>query len=436
MRSANDTGPTVQRHRQPAHRLTPKIHTCLVDHGNYPFLFDLVAEWPSRLGRMSYLFAYEQLGRNTAVATLDASPSGGLIRGIHVPRTAPSNRFVSRFWTERQAASVAIEQLNLLNPDVVIGANNPLAVQARVLKWCRDRERPFIFWLQDLRGLAARSILKKRIPAFGGLVSRYYISLKRRLLKQSSHVISITDAFCSEVLSTGLPENQLSVIPNWAPISRLPLRPKDNEWSRSTGLLGKKVALYTGNLGMKHNPEHLLALCNALKGQPNVAVAVVAEGVGATWLAQQATARGLTNLFTYPFVSANRLPDVLGSADVFIALLEKDASAFSVPSKIWTYFCGAKPLVLSMPSDNQAALIVQQLGAGVCSDPSDQPQFVKNCLDMLSKSGAERARIGERGRAYAESNFETDHIVNRVSGCIELVLVGGEVGEAALAARS
>ncbi len=406
--------------KTPDPRLYSGQHICLIDYGNYHFLFDLVRNWPPRLGRMSYLFGTAQLGRNTEVADVNELASGGLVRGLGIKPTAPGDHFFARQRNDIQTARATVKQLDTLNPDVVIGANNPLDVQAQIAKWCRERQRPFLFWLQDLRGMAMRSILQKRIPIFGRLVGKYYTILENRLLRQSSHVISITDEFCPYVLSTGISESQISVIHNWAPINRIPLRPKDNDWSRSVGLSTQRVVLYTGNLGMKHNPPYLLALCEALKDEADVTVAVVAEGTGANWLAKQAKESRVTNLFMHPFVSAALLPDVLGAADVCVALLEPDAGAYSVPSKIWTYLCGAKPLVLSIPRDNQAALIVGKIGAGISSNPGDEAQFVTNCLAMLSKNSEERAEIGRRGRLFAESNFEMDSIVQRVSRCIDL----------------
>ena len=397
-----------------------KPHVCLVDYGNYPFLFELATHWPSQRGRLSYLFGMPQIGRNTAAVNTKDLDSGGVVRAMHVRRTAAADSFLARQRMEAEAARATVEHLTRLNPDLVIGANNPLDVQVRVEKWCRQNRKPFIFWLQDLRGAATRSILQNRIPLFGRLLGQHYARTEHALLRQSAHVIAIAEEFCTEVLSAGVHPDNISIIPNWAPIARLPLRPRENAWSHANGLSTKRVILYTGNLGMKHNPALLLALCEAVKSSPDIAIAVVADGVGADWLKIQAKQRGLTNLYMQPLVNADVLPDVLGAAELLVVLLEPDASAYSVPSKTWTFLCGGKPLVLAMPEENQAALIVRRIGAGVCSHPRDEVAFVQNCLTMLSASSAERATIGARGRAFAESNFHLPTISERVSRCIDL----------------
>ena len=87
----------------------------------------------------------------------------------------------------------------------------------------------------------------------------------------------------------------LVVIENWSPLAELEPRPRDNQWARARGLVGKPVALYSGTLGLKHDPAMLSEL--ARRGaQHDVTVVVVSEGMGADWLAAERDRTGLANL--------------------------------------------------------------------------------------------------------------------------------------------
>ena len=67
-------------------------------------------------------------------------------------------------------------------------------------------------------------------------------------------------------------------------------------------------------------------------------VLVVSESVGVDWIEDQRTeSEPLANLRVLPFQPFEELPNVLGAADVLIALLEGDAGEFSVPSKVLSY---------------------------------------------------------------------------------------------------
>jgi colanic acid biosynthesis glycosyl transferase WcaI len=371
------------------------------------------------MGRLTYVFGTAQLGRNSAVANIKQLSSGGFVRSINVRRTASTGHLFARHRMEAEAATMAVRQLASLNPDMVIGANNPLNVQVQIAKWCRQARKPFIFWLQDLRGIAIRSILNGMSPLLGRISGYYYTSIEHKLLRQSAHVISIANEFCTEVLRAGVPQKRISMVPNWAPIDRLTMRPQNNPWSRSVGLAHKRVLLYTGNLGLKHNPSLFLSLAESVRDRPDVVVAVVSEGLGATWLQSKAKERGLTNLHISPFVTEEVLPDVLGTAQILVNLLAPEASMYSVPSKTWTYLCAGKPIVMSMSADNQAARIVTESGAGICCPPGDEESFVDACQRMLQSSPETRTAMGLAARSFAEANFDLSKICERISLCVD-----------------
>ncbi len=81
---------------------------------------------------------------------------------------------------------------------------------------------------------------------------------------------------------------------------------------------------------------------------------VVAEGLGADWLARQKAAARLDNLILLPLQAYHALPEVLTSADILTATLEASAGIFSVPSKGLSYMCAERALLLSAPSANLA----------------------------------------------------------------------------------
>jgi putative colanic acid biosynthesis glycosyltransferase WcaI len=103
---------------------------------------------------------------------------------------------------------------------------------------------------------------------------------------------------------------------------------------------------------------------------------------------------------------------VLGSADVLTAILEPDAGVFSVPSKVLTYLCARRPLLLAVPAENLAAKIVDQNKAGLVVDPKDVQSFLKSA-DRLRREERQREIFANNARAYAESHFEIQAIADK-----------------------
>ena len=113
------------------------------------------------------------------------------------------------------------------------------------------------------------------------------------------------------------------MIENWAPLGDLPERHRDNGWRAEHGLGDRFVFLYTGTLGLKHRPELLYRL--AEQRADDAEVVVISEGMGEQRLREMLRDRPLPNLRLLPFQPMDRYPDILGSADVLVALLEPTA---------------------------------------------------------------------------------------------------------------
>jgi glycosyltransferase involved in cell wall biosynthesis len=192
----------------------------------------------------------------------------------------------------------------------------------------------------------------------------------------------------------------------------------DNAWAREHGLGGREVLLYSGTLGFKHDPSLLLELAR-WAGKRDALVVVVSEGPGADWLAAHGgNERGLRLL---PYQPHDRLPAVLASADVLVAVLEPEAGVFSAPSKILTYLCAARPLLASLPGDNLAARVVERSGGGIVVPPGDVGALLGAAEELL-ENPERRQELSRRARAFAETAFDIDALVVRFEEVLERAL--------------
>ena len=256
------------------------------------------------------------------------------------------------------------------------------------------------------------------------MIGNRFLGLERSLLIRSDAIAVISDGFLPTLEQLRIPTDKIYVIENWAPIDELPLRPRANEWARQQGLVDKRVVLYSGTLGLKHDPEAIVQLARHLSDQDDVEVVVVSEGRGADWLRRRREEERLSNLRLLPFQPYAELPNVLASGDVLLTLLEADAGAFSVPSKVLSYLCAGRALLAAVPSDNLSAEVVRRSGGGVLVEPGDEADLVAGATRLLV-SGSLREELGRQARRYAEENFDVATIADR----FEPILDPGERGE-------
>jgi glycosyltransferase involved in cell wall biosynthesis len=352
---------------------------------------------------------------NTAQGTLHRLPDDPPTLDLHpirLPQPLDKYSYVRRWQQERAYGRLVTEAARSFRPQVVLSGNTPLDAQRPLLAWCRQQGIRFVYWLQDLLGIATDRVLRTRLPVVGPLAGRYYVRLERRLLQHSDAVVTITEDFRPILSSYGLADDHIAVIENWSPLEEMPLRPKENAWAQAHGVADKTCFLYAGNLGMKHNPHLLLQLARRYRDRPDVVVVVVSEGLGADWLAAQKEIHHVDNLWIRGFQPFEALPDVLAAADVLVALLEPDAGVFSVPSKVLSYLCAGRALLLAVPPENLAARIVARQQAGITVPPSDVDGFLRGA-DTLLNDPAQRTALARRARQYAEQTFNIDHIAER-----------------------
>jgi colanic acid biosynthesis glycosyl transferase WcaI len=306
--------------------------------------------------------------------------------------------FVRRFFQEREYGAQLGRAIVDARPDVVLSGTTPLDVQAIALKAARIVGARFVYWLQDLIGTATRELLRDRVVG-GALIGAHYERLEQRLLSRSDAIVAISERF-----RLRLPN--VHVIPNWAPAEIAP-RPKDNAFSRAHELADTFCFTYTGTLGLKHNPELLLELASRFVDRARVVV--VAEGPGAELIAAEAPRRNLRNVLALPYQPFEAFADVLGAADVLVSVLEPAAGTFSVPSKVLSYLRAARPLLLSVPLDNDAAVMVRELGAGLVAPPADAEGFFA-AAERLYSDATLRAKLAAAAGDYAREHFAIDRI--------------------------
>ncbi|MEO5914236.1 MAG: glycosyltransferase family 4 protein [Luteolibacter sp.] len=290
-------------------------------------------------------------------------------------------------------------------PDAVLSGNTPTETQEPITRAAIADGGRFYYWVQDFYSLAVDQILRRKIPVAGGWVGSWYRRLDRRQFQRSSKIIAITEDF-TPILSSefGVDPANVAVVPNWALIEEIPVMPKDNAWSRRHALHDKFVYLYSGTIGMKHNPAMLLELARRHSQNPEVRVVIVSEGIGADWLKKEAAAANLSNLLILPYQPFQELPAVLATGDVLVGILEEEAGIFSVPSKTLSYLCAARPLLLAMPLKNLAARITGENKAGLIVAPGDLEGFL-DAAAKLHDSEPLRSELAGNARAYAEATF-------------------------------
>jgi colanic acid biosynthesis glycosyl transferase WcaI len=378
----------------------------------HPFQIQLSRELAIRGHEVEHVY----FSGNTSTpkgAVRDTGVSENLnICGLNIQREFAKHSIRSRRAADIEYGTVVAKAISNFKPDVVLSANMPLDGQKILLKEAKKQEAKFIYWLQDVYSMAVRFVLARRQKLLAEIGGTYYELMEKRLLHQSDSVICISESFVDYVKDWGIQEEKIHLIENWSPLDEITPTPKNNAWARENGVADKFCFMYSGTLGMKHRPELLLSLAKHLAITREAILIVNAAGAGADWLREQTKDLRPDVFRLQPFQPYEQLSEVMGTADVLIALLDSDAGKFAVPSKTLTYLCAARPILMAAPDVNQAAKVIRNAKAGLVVSPDSPKDFVAAARKFIDRPD-ERVAHAKQARAYAERHFNIGYIADR-----------------------
>lgn len=402
------------------------MRVILHDFGGYAFPVQLSRSLAERGHEVHHAFAAGLQTPHGPLVRRPSDPRNLRFAPLSIGQPFAKYGLVKRFRHERRYGAAFASLVRRVKPDVVLSANTPLGANDLALTAARRAAVPFVPWIQDVLSVGIGAALQERFRGAARPITAYYQRLERRLWTHASSLVLISDGFSDVAHRWRIPAGRVHVIENWAPVPDLPVSDRVNPWACEHGVAERPCLIYSGALGLKHSPRLLLDLARTMqRAAPDARLIVISEGPGAGFLATEQRAIGLTNLQVLGYQPFERLHEVYGSADVLLAVLTPGASTFSVPSKVLSYLCAARPIVAAIPATNPAARVIAGHRAGIVVDPNDSRCFAAEAIGLLHSPGV-RETMGMNGRAFAERTFDIDRITSQ----FEEVL-GGAMGRPA-----
>jgi len=174
---------------------------------------------------------------------------------------------------------------------------------------------------------------------------------------------------------------------------------------------GMFEVLFAGNLGRACGLETILEAAHQLRRAPSIKFRLIGGGSRRSWLKQEISRLGLTNITIENRVPPHAMPAILSRASALLVTLTRSPTmALSFPSKTSTYMASGTPLIVS--ADGETARIVEEAGAGLCVAAQDATALVAAIKRLQSMPEYERAAMGEAGKAYSLRAFEPSRLAS------------------------
>jgi len=302
--------------------------------------------------------------------------------------------------------------------DLVICMTDPPMFNVLASLAAQIRGAQVIQWIQDLYPDVVQSagLMQRAAPLL-----RFLGALRRTAFRASSRLVVIGEGMRDRLErdGSGCP---IEVIPNWAngdhlrPVPREQL-PLSKEWLPPC----RFVVGYFGNLGFAHNFHSSLQAALRLRDRIEVQFVWVGDGSRRPAFLEALQALQLSNVHWQGQQPFERMPEILGIADIHLVMLDPQFDEVLVPSKTYSALAAGRGLLfLGNPSSELARLIHKhQVGVVVAMDDVDG---IVAAIHQLADDPEECVRMGQRARQLFDDQFEHRRVMDRWQQLIDQLL--------------
>ncbi|ECG2498422.1 glycosyltransferase, partial [Salmonella enterica subsp. enterica serovar Enteritidis] len=171
---------------------------------------------------------------------------------------------------------------------------------------------------------------------------------------------------------------------------------------------GKKIVLYSGNIGEKQGLEKVIDAAERLRDRPLI-FAIVGQGGGKARLENMARERGLANIKFLPLQPYDALPALLKMGDCHLVVQKRGAADAVLPSKLTNILAvGGNAVITAEPHTELGQLCARYPGIAVCVEPESTDALVNGISQALAMP-----KNNTTAREYAERTLNKENVLRQ-----------------------
>jgi len=303
--------------------------------------------------------------------------------------------------------------------DVMLVPSPPLTNGVIADLLARTRRTPFIYNVQDIwPDVAVRAgMIRNR-----GTIQRLR-SMEDYVYRRAAAVTVLSEGFRSNLLAKGVPDEKISIIPNFVDTEFMRPSAKSNSFSVRQRLAEKFVVLYAGNMGFSQGLENVLDAAKCLESFSDIRFLLVGNGAGRAGAETYRRTLGLHNVDFLPFQPHDDLPDMYGAADVCLIPLRAGFTNESVPSKLLTIMAAGKPAIASVDEGSETWALLRRAKCGLSVEP-ENPDALAAAILRYYRDPDLRTVAGTNGRRCVTAEFQSRAVAQKYLDTMQRVIDG------------
>jgi len=182
---------------------------------------------------------------------------------------------------------------------------------------------------------------------------------------------------------------------------------------RNTELAGRKIFVYTGNMGVAQDLDFMMYLSLHLNERNDIGFIYVGRGSEVGRLKQYIKNNLITNTLFFDEINSSEIPGLLAQCYVGLVSLDLRHKSHNIPGKFLTYINAGIPILARINSNNDLIKLIEESGVGRVYDGVNIKEFA-NIIDEMIVDDVEYQNMSNSGPILAKEKFTTYHAVNQI----------------------
>lgn len=180
-----------------------------------------------------------------------------------------------------------------------------------------------------------------------------------------------------------------------------------------TTLVGRKIFVYAGNMGVAQGMDILIDLAEKLKDRRDIGFLFVGRGSEAKRLAEESRKRSLDNMEFKDEIHPDEIPALYEQCFVGIVSLDQRHKSHNIPGKFLSYMQSGIPVLANINPGNDLAELIRSEDVGVVCESAEIEDLEAKAKALINSIETD-AYFEKRCRAVYERMFSPSQAVKNI----------------------
>ena len=185
-----------------------------------------------------------------------------------------------------------------------------------------------------------------------------------------------------------------------------------------SALAGRRIFVYTGNIGIAQGMDILINLANSMKENQSVGFVFVGRGSAVEQIKEKAVGFGLNNILFFDEINPNEIPSLLQQCHAGLIALDPRHKNDNIPGKFLAYMQSGLPVLGNINPGNDLEDLVaeQRVGKVVSSNSlSDLKNAANELLEEIELDTQYKERCLQLAKTQFSAKSAAEQVINALS---------------------